>query len=348
MLNCLKTLLDAGADPNAHYWEPSYPELPETCLYGVCGINNEPEATALLLAAGADAQDAEALYHGTEHPGIAALRQVLAAGGRIALANGLNHILDRECVDDLDAVLENIAQEPEDVRAPLLRSGGFWAVMRHRSLPHMQKLVNAGLDVNATNDQGLNLVDTARKLGQTALADWLVAQGARESADVRHRFLAACAAGDGPTARRLRPEVGGLTYDDGYVLGDAAQRNDAQAVALMLDLGFPADAPADHRSTGLHQASWHGCHRTVPLLLAAGCPVDVRDKSYDGTPLNWAVLGCPGEPVPDRDWVAVVQALLDFGAARSAGKSRAFLDENSREKPVRPLLVRYGIVKEKM
>jgi ankyrin repeat protein len=44
-------------------------------------------------------------------------------------------------------------------------------------------------------------------------------------------------------------------------------------------------------STPLHQAVWSNHADTVRLLVERGARLDIRDKVYDGTPLDWAIFG---------------------------------------------------------
>ena len=89
-----------------------------------------------------------------------------------------------------------------------------------------------------------------------------------------------------------------------------------EAARLMLDLGFPiAQTERSHGYTPLHNAAWAGYAALVNLLLSRGHPVDLRDPTYNGTPLEWALHDCLVEKRhPEGDFVQVVESLLKAGS----------------------------------
>lgn len=88
------------------------------------------------------------------------------------------------------------------------------------------------------------------------------------------------------------------------------------AVKLMLDLGFPVAHPErNHGYTPLHNAAWAGSGDLVELLIARGHPVDIRDPTYDATPLGYALYDCLVEKRhPEGEFPRVVKALLEAGS----------------------------------
>jgi hypothetical protein len=84
-----RLLLNAGADPNATAPSPDWPGSTWTPLYGAAGRLHDPELTRMLLAAGANPDDNESLYHSTETPDHSCLRLLLEAGATVAGSNAL-------------------------------------------------------------------------------------------------------------------------------------------------------------------------------------------------------------------------------------------------------------------
>ena len=66
LLSTARLLLEHGADPNC-FWRNAEYDSDETALYGACGVSNHAGMTELLLDAGANPNDGEALYHACEH-----------------------------------------------------------------------------------------------------------------------------------------------------------------------------------------------------------------------------------------------------------------------------------------
>jgi ankyrin repeat protein len=98
-------------------------------------------------------------------------------------------------------------------------------------------------------------------------------------------------------------------------LADAAERNDAPAVRLLLLAGWPADAVGTHGATALHFGAWHGNAELVRETVAHGSPFEARDRDFSMTPLGWAFHGSLHGWNRDRgDYAATVRALLTAGA----------------------------------
>ena len=77
----------------------------------------------------------------------------------------------------------------------------------------------------------------------------------------------------------------------------------------------------------MHQAAWRGRVDAVRALLAAGAPVNVRDKTHGSSPIGWAGHGSANCRDADTDYIAVIDLLLDAGAGRAASFN------NSKEPP---------------
>jgi len=96
---------------------------------------------------------------------------------------------------------------------------------------------------------------------------------------------------------------------------DAAERNDACAVRLLLLAGWPVGAVGKHGATALHFGAWHGNAELVRETIAHGSPLETRDRDFTMTALGWAFHGSLHGWNRDRgDYAATVEALLTAGA----------------------------------
>jgi ankyrin repeat protein len=133
------------------------------------------------------------------------------------------------------------------------------------------------------------------------------------------RLALACELGDEDLAKRLlaaRPDLpAALTADQRRAVANAAQENNADAVRLMLEAGWPVDARGQHNATPLHWAGFNGNPEMTRLLLAHHAPVNVKEDEYDGTPLDWARHGSrQGPRRQGNDYAATIDLLLAAGA----------------------------------
>lgn len=160
---------------------------------------------------------------------------------------------------------------------------------------------------------------------QTALAELLLERGAApDLPGSRWNAAIRCALAFGflDTARALAARVGrpgdigtaaGLgdlgetarflpTADDAgrqTALALACMHGHARVVRMLLATGgdpdrYNPDGLHSH-STPLHQAVWGNHFDVVRLLVEHGARLDLRDRIYDGTPLDWAVHGTRNE-----------------------------------------------------
>ncbi|HJU39433.1 MAG TPA: hypothetical protein VJ724_07645, partial [Tahibacter sp.] len=76
--DCVALLLAAGADANDATLDAHFPEHPLSVLYGAAGRNHDAALARTLLDAGADPNDNESLYHAVESPDPACAQLLLA------------------------------------------------------------------------------------------------------------------------------------------------------------------------------------------------------------------------------------------------------------------------------
>jgi ankyrin repeat protein len=98
-------------------------------------------------------------------------------------------------------------------------------------------------------------------------------------------------------------------------LPDAAQSNNAKAVRLMLEAGWPVDTRGEKGATALHWAGFHGNAEITRDVLRFHPTLELKSVEYSGTALGWAIFGSGNGWRRDTgDYVGTVQALLDAGA----------------------------------
>lgn len=324
---CAALLLEAGASANqsvASRWPPASLDAPSTehplsALYGAAGRNHDPALTALLLAAGADPNDGESLYHSLDRP--ECTRLLLEAGARVTGSNAMCRALDLDDVELLGLLLAHggDANEPplgslgSDWGSPLL-----WAIRRRRSPAHIAALLAAGADPNACTKDGTPAHTVALRFGLVEVARQLQDAGAGSaSMPPDEAFIAACARGDEPAARDILAQHPRLMdhLDDTQrrLLPELAAQGCADAVAAMVALGWPIEVRGgDWDASALNQAIFRGDAAMTRQLLAAGADWRTRHGFGDnaiGT-LSWASLNVPAV---GGDWVGCARALADHG-----------------------------------
>jgi ankyrin repeat protein len=316
LVETARILLAAGADPNATAASPNWPGSIWTPLYGAAGVAHEPELTRLLLAAGADPDDGESVYHACESRDHTCLRLLLEHGATVDGTNALAHMLDYDDLEGLRLLLDAGA-DPNG--GPL-----HHAILRGRDARFVELLVERGADVESPNRQGLTPYALAVRLDRGEVAELLTNHGAAPTAGPVDDFLAACRQGDAGAVHAAiveNPElVPSLRARDLELLPESASWKDDTTLRVLLDVGFPIDAPGELDGTALHQAAWWGRAGNVALLLERGA--DVHRGSWfgpDSTPLAWATHGSTQCPNRDGEWLAVAELLVDAGSHVGAG-----------------------------
>jgi ankyrin repeat protein len=354
MVEVAGLLLDAGADPDTTVGgRPGQPTYCST-LFGAAGCADNPAITGLLLERGATPDD-HTIYLSAFHDDLECLRLLLAhsagMGESTALAapvstgdtEGVRLLLDAGADPARPLPADLLA---ENVPAGLLVTPLYAAIEAHCPTELIELLLVRGADPYTPGGGGRSPYQLAVRQGRTDLAERLARHGAREDATAVDRFLGACLRGDRAAAERLLDGDPGLldrlSDEDRAAIVDAADGGRAQAVRLMLDLGFPVGVRGGaDGATALHSAAGAGSAELVRLLIERGGDIEAGDTTWGSSPLAWATvgsgLGLGRDPNPD--WVATVQALIDAGASLEG----AWIDVKPPSPAVAELLRAHGV-----
>ncbi|XOV86520.1 MAG: ankyrin repeat domain-containing protein [Pseudomonadota bacterium] len=336
---CAAMLLAAGADPNAGllFEGGKDPGDRKTAIYGAAGIANHPELTRMLLDAGAhpsdglEGQAGETLYHAAEFSDTTCLEMLLAAGpDKFALDYCLGRALD--FTDPAAALL--FVEHGADVehRVPWFanRTHLMKAITNGSDAGLVRRMVARATHLDLTDDNGLTAYRRAVRAGRGDIADLLASKGADTSSVTGvDRTLGACVSGNTALVDQILKDspdiVARLTEADTALISAEARRRNRSAVALLVRLGVSIDANPD--MPALHECSYAGDLAGVEQALALGASVH-SVNAHGGTALGAAIYGSvdchdpiggpsarPGLLVPERGYAAIVELLLEQGAA---------------------------------
>jgi ankyrin repeat protein len=310
------SLLAAGADANVNLMDPAFSERPLPVLYGAVARARSAALVQRLLAAGADPNDNESLYHAVEQEDRRIVAALVAAGARWRGTNALFRQLDFEPISHLQQVLE-LGADANELSSSIGTRPLHHALSRGRSLAHLQLLLEYGAEIAATDSHGHTLAWHAARAGRTDVLAWLAPLGQKPPDGFVDRFLAACACADEATARAMlaqeRDLITGLTPSQLTLLPEQAQRGALASVQLMLALGWPVDVPGPWQASALNQAAFRGDSAMVALLLRYGAHWHERN-GYGGDAMGSCLHAGSNEPVPGGDYAEVLRLLIENGA----------------------------------
>ncbi len=310
-----------GANPNAEYHWNWHPELPRTALWGsICAVRHLPLAT-VLLDAGANPTDGVSMHIAGGGGNIEALELLHHYGVNVnGIPGGVPPLVHMMLWSENSAgprwLLEhgadaNLAWGP-DGEAPLHVAARRWDV------PMVEALVQHGADVSTRRGDGATPYALAELYGNTAIATWLQAHGAKAELAPVERFIAACARADRAAAEAMleaRPELRTeLRPEHHRMLHRPAESGNAAVLETMLACGFDPDAPDNDHVTPLHRAAMGGHPDAVLVLLKFGADVNARDGMFSASPLVWAVEGRSNAKDANADHVAVARVLIAAGS----------------------------------
>jgi len=129
------------------------------------------------------------------------------------------------------------------------------------------------------------------------------------------KLALACELGDEAAFRQFMAQKPVIGPELAHKLPDAAQSNNAPAVRLMLEAGWPVNAPGEMGATALHWAGFNGNAEMAEAILHHHPALEQKSREYAGTPLSWAIFGSGnGWRRTNTDYAGAVQALLAAGA----------------------------------
>jgi ankyrin repeat protein len=300
-----KALLARGADPNA-FFVNEYGKM--SALYGAAGRRYDPELTRALLEAGANPDDGESLYHGTEAESPECVRILLEHGAQTANTNALAHALDAERLEHVRLLLEHGADPNEGAHVA-------HAVRRGRGPETIELLVSHGADVDRPGgetwrgDVPLRTpYQHAVLRGKVELAQVLARLGASTELDPADGAIASIARGERPETPL--PET--LDPDAQEVIVLSALRGKLDLVLDVLGPQFSGVVGGSPEGTLLHHAAWVGSVDIVERLLQRGA--DPLALLESGPPLAWAAHGSRDYADPEGDHVGVAERIVAAGA----------------------------------
>lgn len=222
-----------------------------------------------------------------------------------------------------------------------------WAAYRG-SLEVAKVLVAHGADAGARDSQGRTPLHAAVEGGEPELVEFLLSLGvdANFRADDSWSPLHAAAnRNEVEATKRLLDhgaDVNAEGYDGRTPLFQGAMQGYPEVVRVLLERGAAVDRTDESQWSPLHVAASGGYHEMVKLLLQHGASVDARDDE-GRTPLHHTLKAFH---VPrwekNRDYVAVVRALIasgaDPGAKDKEGLTASECVPDDYRKEVAPLL----------
>jgi ankyrin repeat protein len=278
-------LLDAAANPNAYF-------MAGHSVYGaLVGVAGEGEQDApphpardelyrLLLERGAEPYDIQVLYN-THFRGDVMWWLKLTWDYSVAAG--------RE-------------QDWADPELPIFDMGGYgtgarfllWLAIQKNNRELVEWLLARGANPNAAPPR-------AQNLPQMSLYRYAILEGRDDIATLLHRhgalpdeiraddeaFVAACVRMDREAVAAMARAHPDYLRTPHFLLA-ASERNRADVVSLLLDLGTPVNIQDGQQRTALHAAAGHGAHDAAKVLLARGADPNLREAQYRATPLGFA------------------------------------------------------------
>jgi ankyrin repeat protein len=322
-----EAVLDAGASPNAGFFDPNHKPAPqfESVLYAASGVAHHPELTRLLLERGADANDVEVFYHSPETLDNRALK-VLVQSGKVP-PDGIRAMLSRKFDWHDDEGVAWLLDNGADPNRPHPWGGSLPfhdALDRGTPLSYFEMMLDHGADPTLTTPDRASVFSAAARCARKDVLELFERRGFTMPLGADDAFLAAVARGDERSARAIiasDPDiVGRIQSRYPALFVDFAGADNPDAVRLLLDLGFDAGArreepPWRRGETALHVAAWRGRASVARLLIERGAPLEAKLASGQ-TPVDLALLALveQSEWTPNDHSIEIAELLIGAGA----------------------------------
>jgi ankyrin repeat protein len=281
-----RLLLDAGANPNDFYMagDAKYSVLCGAAGEGEQDSPRQPYAAALfelLLERGAEPFDIQVLYN-THFSGDVLWWLELAYAYTVDTARGA-------AWKDPDWTMLDMGGYGSGARFVL------WTALSRRKLRLAEWALAHGANPNAgpprakSLPQG-SLYEAAIRAGSADFAELLVKHGGTRSTPALNgedAFIYSCFQLDRPSVETevaAHPEYLRSTR----AIFEAAERDRPDVIALLLDVGVPADVRDARNTSALHHAAGANALRAAAFLIDGGVEIDPRETNWGGTPMGWA------------------------------------------------------------
>lgn len=276
-----RLLLENGADANAFYHAGDSHYTPMTGVVGEGEEDRPPHPhrdvlTQLFLDFGANPYDNQVVYNLGFHSDYMWWLPMIHAHGKTT----------------------GRAKDWEDPAWPMFDMGGYgngarW-MLEHAIRQNKIELADWCLahgasamapPARSTHFSPRSLIDAAYDLGRVEIAALLERYGAKRSSAPPTPLASVSQA-----ALRLdRARVDALIREYPELLANpkplfmAAEQNRAEALALLLDAGYPVNLADEQNTRPLNYAAWSNALDCVKLLIERGAEVDAVEQNYGGT-----------------------------------------------------------------
>ncbi|QIE46841.1 hypothetical protein G5B38_15655 [Pseudohalocynthiibacter aestuariivivens] len=318
MFAIAEMLVAHGADVNDAVPVQEGVDHPLSALYGALSHARNMPLARWLLEQGADPNDGESLYHATELGHCEGLEMLLAHG---ADPRGTNALLRAMDFDDPEAVRMILAAGADDQIDRALHH----AAIRRCGKGVIAALLEAGADPAHVQD-GASAYGAACVYGNTALKAAIEAVGPTPPLSRDEQLMAAAAEGQDSLGEFIDPAGLPMLYRD--IIREIIAFPDVLGhIRRLVALGVEYDKPAALGVTPVQIAGWEGLPEVMGYLLSLK-PDLSHVNDYGGKLLGAILHGSekPAKPA-DRDHVACARMALEEGVALPRWALREVGDE---------------------